>query len=81
MESEHSTDLQALTGVAPTGTAMGSAGRVHRLEGPTDQGLPLSHPRGVQDWEWAEDTFAERNPEKAGNAFLCLMSDRTIRYL
>lgn len=63
MESERSTDLQVLTRVPPTGTAMGSAGWAYGLEGPTGQDLPLSHPRGVQSWEWAEDTFAGRNPQ------------------
>lgn len=63
MESECSTDLQALTGVSPAGAAMGSAGWAHGLEGPAGQDLPLSHPRGVQGWEWAEGTFAGRNPE------------------
>lgn len=63
LETEHSTDLQGLTGVPPAGTAMGFAGWAHGLQGPTGQDLPLCHPRGVQDWEWAEDTFVGRHPE------------------
>lgn len=63
LESEHSTDLQALPGVPPAGAAVGSAEWVHRLEGTTGQDLPLSHPRGVQGWEWAEDMLQGENPE------------------
>lgn len=63
LESEHSRDLQVLTGVPPAGAAVSSAGWVHRLEGPTGQDLPLSHPRGVQGWEWAEDTLQGEDPQ------------------
>lgn len=57
----------------PTETAVGSAGWVRRTDYPTSLDLPVSHLRGVQGWEWAEDGL-QGEIQEGRNAFSCSVS-------